>query len=359
MKTWVIGVDEEVGVIYNLSKVLTPSISVVFKKDSLYSHDYTHVIQMRNLYLSYILRIFIGPIFLGYLLNKYRNYIYIWETGFLLNRDFEFKLQKENDNNIVCLFIGSDIRSPLLLKKFLNSKKLDGFLDYLATQRKNLFSTDYELNKRELAESADRYADLVFSAPIDQFSYLNKKQHFYPYPFDDKKFIRNPNKFLCMDTIKIVHAPSNPLIKGTPLVRAAITALEREGYHFDYIELTNVPNSQVLSHLESAHIVLNQFYTFLPGFFGIEAMAKNCAVLMSADSNIEASLKNGIPDPWLVTSYCEIYENLKYLLDNTDRIKYYADNGFEYALSKYSYTAAAKEIQLILDGNIRTEEVEK
>ena len=85
-----------------------------------------------------------------------------------------------------------------------------------------------------------------------------------------------------------------------------------------------MPNQVVLEHLKSAHIVLNQFYAFTPGLFGIESMANHCAVLMSADPNIETGLPQDSKDAWMITKYWEVYDNLKYLLDNPEKIKYYA-----------------------------------
>ena len=65
--------------------------------------------------------------------------------------------------------------------------------------------------------------------------------------------------------------------------------MQLEGYNFDYIELSNKENRIVLEELKQAHIVLNQFYSFTPGLFGVEALANNCAVLMSADPKVEWS----------------------------------------------------------------------
>lgn len=40
-------------------------------------------------------------------------------------------------------------------------------------------------------------------------------------------------------------------------------------------------NEEVLNNLKNSHILLNQFYHFVPGLLGIEGMANHCAVLMS------------------------------------------------------------------------------
>lgn len=52
--------------------------------------------------------------------------------------------------------------------------------------------------------------------------------------------------------IKIL-SPSNPFVKGTSLVRAAIKKLQVEGYDFEYIELQKMPNEVVLEHLNISY----------------------------------------------------------------------------------------------------------
>ena len=125
----------------------------------------------------------------------------------------------------------------------------------------------------------------------------------------------------------IVHAPTSPVIKGTPLVRAALKALKEQGYDFEYLELTNRSNAEVLAALDRAHIVLNQFYAFIPGIFGIEALAANAVLLTSADGTIEPTLPPGANEAWVVTPFWQVYDKLKAVLDNPDTMQSQADRG--------------------------------
>ncbi len=350
---WVIGVSEIASNIYFLSKIIKPSLTVCLDRNPFYNHNYDFSINVRNVMLKYIYRIFYGPILLGYLANKATHFFYIWATGFLLDREYEFKFLKSKNKKIVCMFCGNDIRSPKLSMELAKKLEIDYFVEYTGYRFPYYLTDEYDNEKKRLAEIADKYADLIFSAQYDQISYLKSKQYHLPYMYDKAKFCRNDSKFkdLSKSKIKILHAPSDPLPKGTPLVRAAIKKLKLEGYDFDYIELKNVPNEVVLEHLKSAHIVLNQFYSFVPGLFGIEAMANHCAVLMSADPNIEKGLPQDSKDAWLITKYWEVYDNLKYLLDNPEKIKYYADNGYEFAYKHYTFEAAEEYINKVLKEN--------
>ena len=80
-------------------------------------------------------------------------------------------------------------------------------------------------------------------------------------------------------------------------------------------------------------------------------MASNCAVLMSADPNIDNVITENNKNAWLITRYWEIYDNLKYLLDNPDKIKFYADNGYECAKKYHTSEAMGEYLNNILKEN--------
>lgn len=349
--SWVIGVSEIASMLYFISNLFKHSISVCLDKNFYYKLSYDFSINISNKYLKFIYRIFYGPILLGYLANKNSHFLYIWNTGFLIDREYEFKFLKSRNKKIICIFLGDDIRTPKLLDKYMKRLNYDSYLDYVKLQIPSYLSKDYDNKKKKIAEISDKYSDLIFNCSVDQISYLKSKQFFIPYMYDKNDFNKNDDKFVDIKKIKILHAPSNPFVKGTPLVRAAIKKLEIEGYNFEYIELQNMPNEMVLEHLKSSHIVLNQFYAFVPGVFGIESMANHCAVLMSADPSIETGLPQDSKDAWLITKYWEVYDNLKYLLDNPEKIKYYADNGYEFTYKHYTYEAAGEYLNKVFKEN--------
>ena len=345
---WLVGVDEIASYIHNISNILPRALSVSLSINPYYDFKYDYSIKVKNRSLHSLQRIIIGPLLLGCWIHKSVGVFYIWETGFLISsldgRAYEFSFIKKREKKIVCMFIGNDIRSPKMAHQYAK----DHGIDTISTYYSQVFpSTDYgwyEEQKRSIAESADAYADLIFSAPIDQPSYLKRQVYpvFYVYP--DNRFTRNDWKFENLRLIRIAHAPSSPIIKGTQVVRAAVKKLQIEGYDFEYNELIGVKNEQVIEALRDAHIVLNQFYAFVPGVFGIEAMAAHCAMLTSADCSIEPTLPGDSMGAWLHTRYWEVYDNLKYLLDNPSQIQIFADKGFSWAKKHCSYSSVKNHL---------------
>jgi hypothetical protein len=346
---WVVGVDEIAKYLYSLSQTLPNTYSVCFSKSKFYDLKYNFSLKIKNRKLMHVAKLFFGPILLGYLTNRSDKFIYIWSMGFLFDRNTDFKFLKSKNKKLVCMFMGSDIRSPILMLEYLKRHDIHGYIDFLPETQNPQLIESYDRKKKSIARSADKHADIIFNMPVDQISYLQQHQHPLPYMYDEKLFFYNKEKFIDLKKPKILHAPSNPLIKGTPLVRAAIKKLKLEGYHFDYVELHNSSNEMVLHHLKTSQIVLNQFYVFVPGVFGIEAMANHCALLTSADRAYEPALPESSKSAWIITKYWNIYDKLKYLLENPEQIEVYAENGYQYAKKYCTYQATQEYLNSVFE----------
>lgn len=331
----VVGVEEIASILHYMGKSVDDAITVNFNKNKYYNFTYDYDISNMPL----LIKILYQPYLLAYLSSKYKNFIYISGSGFLMNsidgRDYEFKALKKHNCNIVCFFTGSDIRSHTLMYEYSKNNNVDVVTTYQSISQIGIDSLKNEELRKKLALSADKYADIIFNPNVDQMSYIKKITKPFLYFVDESKISKDTDKYCQNNNLIVIHAPSSPLIKGTPLVRAAVKKLKEEGYDFTYTELMGVPNSEVLEALRSAHIILNEFYAFVPGIFGIEAMTNNAVLLTSADKNIEPTLFGNANEAWVVTPYWLIYDNLKIQLDKPMvDLKKQADKGTEW-VEKY------------------------
>ncbi len=79
--------------------------------------------------------------------------------------------------------------------------------------------------------------------------------------------------FTTNDIPTLVHAPTNPGIKGTAHIEEAIEALKLEGYKFNYIRLEKVPHEEAQRIFrEEADIVINALYVGGFGNVPVEGM---------------------------------------------------------------------------------------
>lgn len=332
--SWVVGVDEIATMLTSIAAAVPGSYSVCLGGHSFYSFGYDRELAMKGGRVRRALSAYLhAPWVFGRLLRRAAGFIYLGSAGFLDSsvdsRRFEFELLHQHGVRIVLFFLGDDIRAPRLMHELERATGRVNVSTHAAAIAP-VFETDgYDRLKRSIAAVADDFADLVFSAPVDQSSYLKHEILPVTYFFPDGE-VGVPKRRSLDERLVVLHAPSNPVIKGTDEVRRAVESLREEGFEFDYRELIGVPHDDVRASLREADIVLNQFYAFLPGVFGVEALAAGAAVMMSADENLEPVLPPGSNHAWIVTGHDEITRNLRELLLDRDLVAAYSRRGVEW-----------------------------
>lgn len=81
------------------------------------------------------------------------------------------------------------------------------------------------------------------------------------------------------DVPLVVHAPSNPEIKGTPLVRKAVDDLKADGFKFNYREISNLQHKEAMDLYRAADIIVDQLHIGWYGVLAMEGMALGKAVV--------------------------------------------------------------------------------
>lgn len=347
--SWVVGPDECASMVLQVSAAIPGSYSVSFTEEAVYQARYDHPLRTRSSSRFRLAeRILTGPILLGRLMNQASGFIYVGATGYLLadldDRQFEFAFLAKKGLPIVCYWCGSDIRSTKRMHELEAATGMPNISTYIGERNALLESTEWDDLKRRIADVSSRYATAMFSNTVDHLSYLTVGTEPFLYFLADEP-LAHPDKFSDLSTIRVVHATTAPVIKGTPLVRAAVAQLKAEGYEFEYRELIGVTNAEVKDALGRAHIVLNQFYGFSPAVFGAEALAAGCAVMMSADEHVETDLPTGSNECWVVTKHHQVYSNLKQLLDDPTQLEGIGQRGRAWA-EKYAMREGAGAIML-------------
>ncbi|ODS09946.1 hypothetical protein [Vibrio scophthalmi] len=331
--------EETASILYQLSSVINAD-SINLQDNRFYKYNYTYKTGKMPMIFDIIYRSYL----LSRVVTTYHSVTYIGSHGLLLHsndgRDWEFDFLRKRNVKIVCVFTGTDIRS---YKKMKELPALQG-MDTVATYHPYVLNIDFDAREQHLKKlslASDRYADLIFNYPVEQVSYMKSNVCYFPYMIPDELFSELPSKWSDDSKLVVLHSPSSPIPKGTQLVRAAVKKLQQNGYKFEYVELNGVSHEKVIEELKRAHIVLNEFYAFVPGVFGLEAMAANSVLLTSADRNIEPMLPEGANEAWIVTPYWDVYGRLKLALDTPfDELMNQASIGHKWALKHGSFNNA-------------------
>lgn len=349
--SWVVGPVEIASIVANLARAIPDSYSVIIAPHPFY--DFRYDFQIGSARGDWLRSRFVAPWVFGRLAATARGFIYVGADGMLVSGDddraWEFGFLKRHGVPIVCLFTGSDIRSPTLMRRFQQETGWENIVTYLDQVAPVFATAAYDDQRRRTAGIADRFADAVFTAAVDQLSYLEHPTEPFPYFYPDDELLLDTAKHAAPGPRIVVHAPSSPIIKGTQVVRAAVQRLHAEGFDFEYRELIGVPHTQVIAALREAHVVLNEFYAFVPGVFGVEAMANGCALLTRADQTIETDLPPGSNSAWVVTTTADIYTNLRELLQHPERIAPQAAAGLAWVQSNATVSASGARVRAVLD----------
>lgn len=169
-------------------------------------------------------------------------------------RFYELPLLKLLGKTVVVIFFGSDARPP-----FLSGRHVDD--EGRAADPTRAFAEARAMLRR--IRRVERHADWIINhTGTDQFftrDYVRFAAMGLP--------VRPPAATAVADrgdAIRIVHAPSRPIAKGTPVFREAVEELRAEGHRIDYIELIGVPNERVLAELAACDFIVDELYSDMP-----------------------------------------------------------------------------------------------
>ena len=125
--------------------------------------------------------------------------------------------------------------------------------------------------KKFILKITETFANVVVNVPPQ--AHLCEKEYInwlyvglccYPLDYEvaELSAMNEPGK------LRIVHSPSKPGAKGTPIIRNAVKRLEQRGISVDYIELIGVSNKKVIEEVRRADLVIDQIYAdyAMPGF---------------------------------------------------------------------------------------------
>jgi hypothetical protein len=125
----------------------------------------------------------------------------------------------------------------------------------------------------------------------------------------------------------VVHGPSDPRVKGTARIRAALERIARRR-PVDVRILTGVPHARLMDEVRGADVVVDQVGSAITGTFALEAMQLGVPVVAEYNPSLLASFQSDIP---LVHATGETLEGeVEALLDDAPRRRELGERGREY-----------------------------
>ena len=192
-------------------------------------------------------------------ITRFDAFIFIYGQT-LTNSAFELWLLKRLGKKVVFVYTGSDSRPPYMDGGWFPGRVWDD-LPSPAT----LLSTVRRC-KRKL-RLHERYADYLVNSPATA--------HFHERPYINWFALGLPKGLpICRrddplhagrsGPIRVLHGPSNPLVKGTTEILEILERLRSKGHVIELVKIQGMPNEVVLQELARCDFIVDQLYADTP-----------------------------------------------------------------------------------------------
>ncbi|TLD81361.1 hypothetical protein LS70_007555 [Helicobacter sp. MIT 11-5569] len=256
----------------------------------------------------------------------------------------ELPILKFFRKKVIFYVVGSDFRPPYLNGSFYGKSMQE---IYLLTKE-----TKYRV------EMLEKYATYIIS--------YNAVAHFQTKSFIDYRYIgiatdcgdiKNiciPNEYHKKRSIKIVHAPTNKIAKGSEVIIREVNKLKGK-YDIEFILLSDMKNAEVLYHVATCDFVVDQLYSgggYMARFGTEAAFFKKPVIITSYNmgefyENFPYQEKippvvSGRPD--------EVGELIVKLIENEEYRKKIGESAYQFVTNEWSPKSVAKcFLRLIYD----------
>ena len=188
-------------------------------------------------------------------LQRFDAFIFIFGHT-ITNTRLELWLMRVLRKRIIFLYLGSDARPP-----YINGAAFPDGCPADADKAKAITARI----KRRL-KSQENYADACVNSPTTaQFQekpFINWFE--IGLPKDVSGYPLYQVNSQSEQKVRILHSPSNPLAKGTPIILSVIDKLKGKGYPIELVKIEGMPNSKVLEELAQCDFVVDQLYSDTP-----------------------------------------------------------------------------------------------
>jgi hypothetical protein len=144
---------------------------------------------------------------------------------------------------------------------------------------------------------------------------------------------------------KVVHVPSNPLLKGTDLIDPRLRRLAQRGV-IEYVRAEGLPSAEVARLYRQADIVADQFRMGIYGVAAVEAMALGRLVVSDVDPAVAATVQDraGLALPILKVAAKDLEAALEAIAADPEPARRLAQAGPAFAQAVHSGPRSAAAI---------------
>jgi glycosyltransferase involved in cell wall biosynthesis len=265
----------------------------------------------------------------------------------------ELAILKLFRKKIIIAFLGTESRPEYISGNLIQGKYASNGSFKLKPCYKNVKAQFNRIRRIE------KYADFIINHPptalFQQKPFIAWLHVGFPNDIP-VSMAENRNEFSRI--IKVLHAPSNAVSKGTTKIIEIINQLRKEGLPIEFVKLENVPNEKVMDELGKCDLVVDELYSDIPiGGLGTEAAFARKPVINGGyyASDIQTEYPAEVIPP---ACFC-LPENLAFEIKeftiNKQKREEYAQKLNKFVTEKWDSETIAKKYMAIINGDIPRE----
>jgi glycosyltransferase involved in cell wall biosynthesis len=283
-----------------------------------YKYDYNFYLEKFPRPLKYLVGSLKG---LGFLAKALINYdVFHFHSKSIFPNNFDMPLERNANKKIVFHFHGCDAR--------LAKHGVCAVCERIGRK-----------SKLNLIKNVKKYANLTIVVSPDLLKELPGAVW-----IDDSVDIDvwKPGRKVKKDeTIRILHSPTDRLVKGTRYVEEAVEKLKKNGYDVELLLLQNVPNTKVKELAQRADIAVDQLLVGWYGVLGIETMALGIPTCAHIREDLKWYSRG---NPIVDVSQQNLYEKLRTLIEDESLRKKIGKRSIDFVRERHDSLKNAKKI---------------
>ena len=296
---YVIGCIDVQANIIKLKDILGPSNIAVNLRIEMKGKKYTGYWNIEtfdsydyNFNNEYSGRLLLGPFLFAKFLNISNKFIYVGTAGFFIPyiRILDYLILNLLKKEVISFFVGCDARARIPM---LNLSSELGI-----SVPCNGCSLVCEEPFRKLEANVHEYFNNKIFSSIDQMGYINNYKSFDSFSFPTLSDTDYDYNFNTTDEIYIIHAASNPNLRGTYTISPVLEKLNGmiiNGRKIKTASFLRVEKKILIEEMKKAHIYVNSTNGLILGLGSAEAMARGCILITGTSKLLNKDLPDSYP----------------------------------------------------------------
>ncbi len=269
---------------------------------------------------------------------------FIFDSIFTMLTDYaDIKLLQKFGRKAILIFTGCDVRAPEKVIGYKWNPCRDCIEEY-----KRFTGCFYLERKKKFVRAIENVFDIIV-CPQEASGFLVRDftKAYFPINLEDfpkEKFQSYHSK----SKLRILHAPSNPVYKGSQYIYTAIEKLKSE-FDFEFKVVTGVTIDVLYNEINNSDLIIDQVLVGNYGLFAIESMAMYKPVVCYVREDSWNDIKEDCPvfnaDP------DSLYEVLKKILSNPSQLAEAGKRSREFVEKYHDASKIVKQYLELFENN--------